>query len=441
MAYSMAETIYALSSGAGKGGVAVIRLSGKEALTVFEEMTQIKNPKPRYAYFSKLMNRDGVEIDQALCLYFKGPNSFTGEDTVEFQVHGGQGVITALFKALSGFKNLRPAEAGEFSRRAVVYGKMDLTAAEGLMDLIDAQTELQRKQALTQMQGVLGSLYENWRQALVHDMAYLEAFIDFPEEDIPPEKMDVIDKGIQELIQKIEMHLKDNQKGERLRNGFQIAIVGEPNVGKSSLINLLSKRDVAIVSDIAGTTRDVVESYLDIDGFPVCLADTAGLRESLEAIEAEGIKRAVRKAESSDLILHVVDIASYPNKEPLPQELENIPVITIWNKLDIVHRKSQSGEIFMSAKTGEGFKELQTTISNFLKENFAPDSNGVITRERYRIALKDCLLALKSALVAPEIELKAEDLRLAARALGRIVGKIETDELLDVVFRDFCIGK
>ena len=441
MAYSMSETIYALSSGAGKGGVAVIRVSGTEALTVFEEMTKIKNPKPRYAYFSKLIDQDGVEIDQSLCLYFKGPNSFTGEDTVEFQVHGGQGVITAVFKALSRFKNLRPAEAGEFSRRAVVYGKMDLTSAEGLMDLIDAQTELQRKQALVQMQGVLGSLYENWRKALVHDMAYLEAFIDFPEEDIPPEKMDLIDKGIQELIEKIELHLTDNQKGERLRNGFQIAIIGEPNVGKSSLINLLSKRDVAIVSDIAGTTRDVVESYLDIDGFPVCLADTAGLRESLETIEAEGIKRAVRKAESSDLILHVLDIASYPHKEPLPKELENIPVITVWNKIDIIHKKPQEGEIFMSAKTTQGFKELQQAISSFLKENFAPDSNGVITRERYRVALKDCLLSLKSALIAPEIELKAEDLRLSARALGRIVGKIETDELLDVVFRDFCIGK
>ena len=441
MAYSMSETIYALSSGAGKGGVAVIRVSGTEALTVFEEMTKIKNPKPRYAYFSKLIDQDGVEIDQSLCLYFKGPNSFTGEDTVEFQVHGGQGVIAAVFKALSRFKNLRPAEAGEFSRRAVVYGKMDLTSAEGLMDLIDAQTELQRKQALVQMQGVLGSLYENWRKALVHDMAYLEAFIDFPEEDIPPEKMDLIDKGIQELIEKIELHLTDNQKGERLRNGFQIAIIGEPNVGKSSLINLLSKRDVAIVSDIAGTTRDIVESYLDIDGFPVCLADTAGLRESLETIEAEGIKRAVRKAESSDLILHVLDIASYPHKEPLPKELENIPVITVWNKIDIIHKKPQEGEIFMSAKTTQGFKELQQAISSFLKENFAPDSNGVITRERYRVALKDCLLSLKSALIAPEIELKAEDLRLSARALGRIVGKIETDELLDVVFRDFCIGK
>ena len=441
MAYSMNETIYALSSGAGKGGVAVIRLSGNEALHVFQTMTKIQNPKARYAYFSALTDEEGAEIDQSLCLYFKGPNSFTGEDVVEFQVHGGIGVITAVFKALSKFKNVRPAEPGEFSRRAVVYGKMDLTSAEGLMDLIDAQTELQRRQALTQMQGCLGSLYENWRQALIHDMAYLEAFIDFPEEDIPLEKMDLIDRGIQELIEKISTHLADNKRGERLRNGFQIAIVGEPNVGKSSLINLLSKRDVAIVSDIAGTTRDVVESYLDIDGFPVCLADTAGLRESQEVIEAEGIKRAVRKAECSDLILHVCDVSSYPNKDPLPEELSNIPVITVWNKVDIVHRKSAEGEIFMSAKTGEGFSLLQNAVSMFLKENFAPDNTGVITRERYRKALQDCVLSLKSALMAPEIELKAEDLRLSARALGRIVGKIETDELLDVVFRDFCIGK
>ena len=442
MAYSLNETIYALSSGGGKGGVAVIRISGKDSLLIFEELTGIKNPKPRYAYFSALTNKDGIIIDHALSLYFKAPNSFTGEDVVEFQVHGGRSVIDMVFQALSTFKNTRPAEAGEFSRRAVVYGKMDLTSAEGLMDLIDAQTEWQRRQALTQMEGKLGSLYENWRQSLVKDMAYLEAFIDFPEEDIPPEKEKMIDEGIQSLINKIEAHLKDNKRGQRLRNGFQIAIIGEPNVGKSSLINLLSEKDVAIVSNQAGTTRDVVETCLDINGFPVVLADTAGLRTGACEIEAEGIKRAVRKAEESDLILHVCDAACYPKMSPLPENLKDIPVKVVWNKSDTVFKKpTDANALFMSAKTKEGFNELQNEISSFLMENFAPDTTGVITRERYRKALEDCLLSLKSALLAPELELKAEDLRLAARALARIVGKIETDELLDIVFRDFCIGK
>lgn len=441
MAYSMTETIYALSSGAGRAGVAVIRVSGTEVLHIFETLTGIKNPKPRYAYFSALKNKAGEVIDHALCLYFKGPNSFTGEDVAEFQIHGGRSVIEELFHTLSDFEKTRPAEAGEFSRRSVVYGKMDLTSAEGLMDLIDAQTEWQRKQALVQMEGKLGSLYENWRQSLVKDMAYLEAFIDFPEEDIPLEKMALIDNGLSNLIQKIETHLSDNKKGQRLRNGFQIAIIGEPNVGKSSLINLLSKRDVAIVSNVAGTTRDVVETYLDIKGFPVVLADTAGLRDNAGEIEAEGIKRAVRKAEESDLILHVCDIKNYPHKEPLPDNLKNIPVKTVWNKLDVVHKKVKSDEIAMSAHTKEGFSKLQDEIASFLMENFSPDTTGVITRERYRQALKECVYSLKSALLTTELELKAEDLRLAARSIGRIVGKIETDELLDIVFRDFCIGK
>lgn len=441
MNYSLNETIYALSSGAGKAGVSVIRVSGKEVLNIFQSLTGILNPKPRYAYFSKLTNQENVVIDHALCLYFQGPNSFTGEDVAEFQVHGGRSVIEALFQALAEFKNTRPALAGEFSRRAVVNDKMDLTSAEGLMDLIDAQTEWQRRQALTQMEGNLRSLYEGWRSHLVRDMAYLEAFIDFPEEEIPPEKMQLIDEGITNLISQIEKHLNDNQKGQRLREGFQIAIIGEPNVGKSSLINLLTERDVAIVSAQAGTTRDVVESCLDIAGFPVVLADTAGLRDNAEEIEAEGIKRAVRKAETSDLILHILDANTYPNVGELPENLKDIPTLTIYNKIDTLKKRPLEKGIFMSAKTKEGFNLLQEEIASFLKEHFSPETTGAITRVRYRTALKECLISLKSALMVDELELKAEDLRLAARALGRIVGKIETEELLDVVFRDFCIGK
>lgn len=441
--YSLAETIYALSSGAGKGGVAVIRVSGTKAKEIMASLTGLTEIKPRYAYFKALKNRQGETIDHALILYFNAPNSFTGEDVVEFQVHGGATVIKAVFEAIGSFENTRPAERGEFSRRAVVYGKMDLTSAEGLMDLIDATSEQQRKQALVQMEGRLGNMYESWRQSLVHDMAYLEAFIDFPEEDIPPEKMALIDAGIANLCQKIEAHLADERKGERLREGFLIALVGSPNVGKSSLINALSKEEVAIVSDEAGTTRDVVQAHLDIAGFPVILADTAGLRESCQSIEAQGIERAVRKAKTADLILNIQDCATFPNMTPLPDDLKNIPVKTIWNKADLLDKETYQyhKDMFVSATTKEGLGKLSAYLSDFLKENFTPSNTGIITRERYRVALKECLFSLKNALKAEFLELKAEDLRLAGRALGRIVGRIDTDELLDVIFKDFCIGK
>ena len=439
--YCLTDTIYALSSGAGKGGVAVIRVSGKEVTTICRLMAGLESPKPRYAYFRPLQAQDGQTIDHALVLFFEGPNSFTGEDVVEFQVHGGQSVITAVYEALSSFENVRPAEAGEFSRRAVVYGKMDLTQAEGIMDLVDAQTEQQRRQALTQTEGKLGQLYENWRTMLVRNMAYLEAFIDFPEEEIPPEKMAVIDEQTSQLIAEIEQHLNDNERGQRLREGFQIALIGVPNVGKSSLMNALTHKDIAIVSQIAGTTRDVVEAHLDVAGFPVILADTAGLREEAGEIEIEGIRRAVRKAEESDLILYVQDMVHYPEIEPLPEALEHIPTYIVWNKQDMYPSTTVQGGYAVSAKTGEGIHTLWSDITNYLKETFAPRGNGAITRERYRVALTACVKSLRSAMVAEELELKAEDLRLAARALGRITGRIETDELLDVIFRDFCIGK
>ncbi len=438
--YCLTDTIYALSSGAGKGGVAVIRVSGSRVTYLIQEIAHIENPTPRYAYFKPLMDKMGEVIDHALVLYFKGPNSFTGEDVVEFQVHGGPSVIDAVFKRLSEFSEVRPAERGEFSRRAVVYGKMDLTAAEGIMDLIDAQTEQQRKQALAQTEGKLGALYERWRKLLVHHMAYLEAFIDFPEEDIPPEKEAQIEQDIRALQAEISAHLDDNERGQRLREGFQIALIGVPNVGKSSLMNALTNKDIAIVTPIAGTTRDVVEAHLDVGGFPVILADTAGLRENAEAIEAEGIKRAVRRAEESDLILYIQDMAHYPQVAPLPPELEAIEHKIIWNKCDAYPKTVVENGLAISAKTGAGIKNLWEEITTDLKERLTP-AESAITRERYRTALTACADCLRTALLAPDIELKAEDLRLAARHLGRITGRIEADELLDIIFRDFCIGK
>ncbi len=439
MSYELADTIYALSSGAGKGGVAVLRLSGDKALSVAQALTGQVDFEPRYAYFKTLRRADGIALDQSVVIYFKAPHSFTGEDVVEFHVHGGRGVIESVFDAFAAFDGVRPAERGEYSRRAVINGKMDLTAAEGLMDLIDAQTEQQRRLALTQLEGRLGALYDGWRGDLKRDMAYLEAFIDFPEEEIPPEKEAEIDENVRALLTKIETHLNDNERGQRLRDGFQIALVGVPNAGKSSLMNALTERDVAIVSQTAGTTRDVVEAHLDVAGFPVILADTAGLREDSGEIEAEGIRRAVRKAEESDLILHVRDLSN-PVADELPETLKSVPVLTVWNKSDKTQERPETGFV-ISAKNNIGISELWNKIKAILKENLTPPTDGIITRARYRTALKECAACLARSLHVAELELKAEELRLAARALGRITGRIETDELLDVIFRDFCIGK
>ena len=436
--YQSGDTIYALASGLGTAGVAVIRVSGPKVLTVLEKLCSLKNPKPNYAYFRPIQSGKKV-LDKGLILYFKAPHSFTGEDVAELQIHGGRGVIQAVGQALSEIHGLRPAERGEYSRRAVINGKMDLTEAEGLLDLVHAETEEQRKQALAQLDGNLGKLYEGWRAQLIHHLAYAEAFIDFPEEEIPPEKEKQIDGDITDLIQKISEHLSDNRRGERLREGFQIAILGIPNVGKSSLINALTKKEVAIVSQTAGTTRDIVEAHLDVAGFPVILADTAGLRDSDEEIEAEGIRRAVKRAEQADLILDIQNAADYPNAKKLPKALQQKRIITLWNKSDLLKKKPTVKAHFISAKTGAGISALWDEIKQILTDSFS--GGAAITRERYRTALTECVEQLQSALQAPALELKTEDLRLAARALGRITGRIDVDELLDVIFRDFCIGK
>lgn len=436
--YQNGDTIYALASGLGTAGVAVIRVSGPKAKETLKRLTSIKKVEAGKVYFSAL--KDGKKVlDRSLVLYFKAPHSFTGEDVVEYQVHGGRGVISSVMQALSKIDGLRPAERGEYSRRAVINGKMDLTEAEGLLDLIHAETEEQRKQALAQMDGNLSALYEGWRKKLVHHLAYAEAFIDFPEEEIPPEKEREIDDDIRKLIKEIAKHLDDDRRGERLRDGYQIAIVGAPNVGKSSLINALTKREVAIVSQVAGTTRDIVEAHLDVAGFPVILADTAGLRDSKEEVEAEGIRRAVKKAEKADLILFVQDAKRYPKTEKLPKELLKKHIITIWNKTDLCKVKENKTDFFISAKTGKGVSKLWDEIKQILMDSFT--GGTAITRERYRVALTECVAHLKDALQVQELELKTEDLRLAARALGRITGRIEVDELLDVIFKDFCIGK
>ena len=433
--YNPEETIYALASGAGKAGVAVIRISGKQCLDILHTLTNIKNPQPRYAYFSLLKYNEKV-IDQALVLYFSAPNSFTGEDILEFHVHGGTSVINSIFTILSSFKQCRPAEAGEFSRRAVINGKMDLTQAEGIMDLVDAQTEAQREQSLKQVQGELHALLENWRHTLIKIEGYLEAFIDFPEEEIPQEKSLEINTKISHLIDRISSYLDDNHAAQRLRDGFKVVLYGVTNVGKSSLLNTLTKKEMAIVSPIAGTTRDVIEGYIDIAGFPIILSDTAGFRKTKGYLENQGIKRTLRKLQEADLILNIQDVKNYPKNQPLP--ISHPCVLNVWNKSDLKNTVPDT-YLKISTKTGEGISALISEITSILKEKYT--SSSLITRERYRTALKDCTYHLSNSLSVEELELKAEDIRLAARSIGRITGIIETNDILDVIFKEFCIGK
>lgn len=437
--YCLTDTIFALASGAGSAGVAVIRISGSEVQNILKKITGLSNPTPRHAYFKSICDLTGGILDRGLVLYFNAPDSFTGEDVAELQIHGGRSVIRAVLRVLGDINGCRPAERGEFSRRAVLNGKMDLTQAEGLLDFIHADTDRQREQAFHQLSGDLKNLYESWRGLLIRHMAYLEAFIDFPEEEIPVSVLEGINHDIADLVHRITDYLDDNGRGQKLREGFQIALIGPPNAGKSSLINALTKKDVAIVSAVAGTTRDVVEAHLDVDGFPVILADTAGLREQADMIEAEGIRRAVARAEAADLILNVSDAQKYPNANALPKSVDPKNVIVVWNKADLA--LLPVSEMSVSALTGAGIGELWQKIRSVLQDRFDGSNTCALTHERYRVALNEAVQALERSLAIDEIELKAEELRLAARAVGRITGRIENDELLDVIFHQFCIGK
>lgn len=435
----MKSTIFAPATAQGKAGVAIVRISGPNAKLACEKLCGLTNPVPRKAVFTKLRTADGTPIDDALVLFFPHPHSFTGEDVVELQTHGGRAILAAVLKELAALDDFRPADRGEFTRRAVENGKMDLTAAEGLADLVDAETEQQRKQALRQMNGALAGLYDGWREELVRLLAWMEAYIDFPEEEVPPEVADSIRAKIIALQTKIGAHLKDGRRGERLRDGFQIAIIGAPNAGKSSLMNKLAQRDVAIVSSTAGTTRDIIEVRMDIRGYPVVIADTAGLRKTDEEIEAEGVRRAKKRAEEADLILAVFD-ASENQNDSETKSFQGQNVLTVMNKKDKVSNMLSDG-IWVSAKTGEGIDALLERIGSFVEDTLSMREEPSLTRVRHRQSLEECYALLTQSLTAPAIELTAEDLRLAMRALGKITGQVHVDELLDIIFKDFCIGK
>ena len=446
------ETIFALSSARGKAGVAIVRVSGPAALSSFKKLGNLlKDPAPREALFRALVDpRDGSMIDRALMLPFSAPASFTGEDVVEYHLHGSPAVVDGLLSALSSFDNHRMAEPGEFTRRAFENGKLDLTEAEAVADLINAETQIQKQQALLQMDGGLSSLYEGWRTRLIRAMAYIEAVIDFPDEDVPDSETQKVVPELALLTKEIKDHLQDNRRGERLRDGIHIAILGAPNAGKSSLLNALAKRDIAIVSPMAGTTRDVLEAHLDLGGYPVILADTAGLRpEELSedgghgSIESEGIRRAINRAQNSDLRLLIFDGTEETLHAPT-LALRDGNALVVFTKKDsgmfIAGREESS--ICLSSTSGAGLDTLLAVLTHRIKALYGLSrETPSLTRARHRDALEDCVTLLQKAQNSSQPELMAEDIRIAARALGRITGRVDVEDLLDVIFRDFCIGK
>lgn len=444
------KTIYALSTVFGKSGVAVIRISGMQALKVVERMTKLdpSSIRPRYAYFTDLYSvTENQLLDKCLLLYFQAPYSFTGEDIVELQIHGSKAVISGVLTSLSDLDGFRMAEPGEYSKRAFYNGKMDLTQAEGLADLIDAETAEQQKYAMRQMEGGLKNLYEGWREELLTVMSYLEAYIDFPDEDIPQDTVFKLEDTVFKLSEVISKHLTNDNIGERLREGFRVVIVGPPNAGKSSLLNAVVNREAAIVSNIAGTTRDAVDVHLDLKGYPVMFTDTAGLREVEDAIEKKGIEIAHAKIKESDLVICLFD-ASQDTVHIFDNLQKTMPdkLILVANKSDKLSDNQRTelqkqNCLVIAAKSRDGLEELLQAITKRIENRFTSNSNLLITRARYREALSETVESLNAFNLHKEIELAAEDIRLAARALGKITGRIEVDEVLDKIFGSFCIGK
>ncbi|MTI43977.1 tRNA modification GTPase trmE [Roseibium hamelinense] len=450
----MRDTIFALSSGAVPSGVAVIRISGPETLRVVKALCG-DVPEVRKAGLRRLKSPGSETVlDEALVFVFEAPSSFTGEDVAELHCHGGRAVVSAVLNAVSSQPNCRPAEAGEFTRRAFHNGRLDLTEVEGLSDLIAAETEMQRRQALRQMGGALGNIYDDWRKRLIHMRAMIEADIDFADEDdVPGSVASEVWQEAAELASQIQAHLDKSRNGERIRTGLQVVLMGAPNAGKSSLLNALAGRDVAIVTEEAGTTRDVIEVHLDLFGYPLTLVDTAGLRDTRGVIEQEGIRRAIGRASDADLILWLKEPGGLAYQSAgeflsFSPEDSGIPVWEVFTKQDDGQNNFRDSsetikDLSVSTRTKNGLDGLVDSLAHFAKETLSIGVSAVATRERHRYLLRDCQAALYDAVESRHLpeELRAEDLRRAANALGRITGRIDVEDLLDVVFRDFCIGK
>jgi tRNA modification GTPase len=444
------DTIFALSSGPGRAGVAVFRISGPEAETGLKELAG-SLPPPRRVSLRALRNPgDGVEIDRGLVLWLPGPESFTGEDMGELHVHGSRAVAAALTGVLAAFKGFRIAEPGEFARRAFENGKLDLTAAEGLADLIDAETEAQRRQAVRQLEGATGKLYDGWRDRLLHALAHLEAVLDFSDEgDVPGTLAEEIATEAAAVAAEIGRHLSDGRRGERLRDGVRVVIAGPPNAGKSTLMNALARRDVAIVSARAGTTRDVIEVHLDLHGYPVILTDTAGLREAGDEIEEEGVRRARQALERADVLVWLDPTGDGEGRD-IPSLDGTQRLVHVRSKWDLQAdsapaQTAESAELRLSVPKDWGVDALVERIAAAARELCGLGEDPAISRARHRQALEDSAAALDRFAAADKgnasTELLAEELRLATRALGRLTGRVDVEDLLDVIFADFCIGK
>lgn len=443
---SSAATIYALSSGAARAGVAVIRISGRKVGDALQSLIG-DFPAPRVAALRSIVHPvSGDVLDKALVLWFPAPKSFTGEDVVELHLHGGRAIVSAVLSVLGTIEGLRMAEPGEFSRRAFDNGKLDLTAAEGLADLINAETEAQRRQAFRQSDGALQTLYDGWRERLITILAMTEAALDFSdEEDVPAGVAAQVRGDVSTLANEIATHLDDGHRGEILRDGFHVVLAGPTNAGKSSLLNALAKRDAAIVSDEAGTTRDVIEVRLDLNGFPVIVTDTAGFRETQGAIEQEGIRRSLSEARKADLVLWLR--APDQMGEDLPSDLVDSTkkVIRVLNKADLLEDgPTEAGVDFvMSVKSGDGLDVLTARLAEEASSQIGSLEHPAISNARQRRELEACRDGLAAYLSGPQeaLELRAEDLRLAVQALGRITGRVDVEDVLDKIFSAFCIGK
>jgi tRNA modification GTPase len=429
------DTIFALSSGTLPAGVAVVRISGSLAFDALSSLTGRPPGTARQAGLRTVRDRSGHMIDQALVLSFVAPHSFTGEDSVELQLHGSRAVLNAVLAELASIPGCRHAEAGEFSRRAFENGRLDLVEAEGLAELISAETEMQRRLAVEQSFGGQSKLYEDWAKRLTFARAMIEAELDFADEDdVPGSVGDRMAEDIAAVGHEIDRHLAGAKGGEIIRGGYKVAIVGPPNAGKSSLINYLAQRDVAIVTDIEGTTRDVLHVDLDMDGYLVRLFDTAGLREASDLVEREGVRRARQMIEQADLVLVLSEIDSGTERP----ELDAADILSVGTKLDM-HRASTDYDICLSTVTGEGIPLLREAIISRIREVWS--GAAAPTRERQIRLIRDTSLSVQSAVKASELELRAEHLRAAASSLGRITGHVDVEQLLDVIFSQFCIGK